>query len=67
MKALSGIESMKVDGFASYYLKREYEKCLSIGRRKGGNEINNVWQHVIFINNKKPPFIHNMNYKIPRV
>ena len=35
MKALSCIERMEVDRFASYYLSREYEKCLSIGRRKG--------------------------------
>ena len=39
MKALNGIESCC----------REYEKCLSVGRRKGGNNINNAWQHFICI------------------
>ena len=34
MKALSGIERIEVDSFSSYYVSREYEKCLSIGRRK---------------------------------
>ena len=49
MKALNGIERMKVDNFANYYLCREYEKCLNVSRRKEGNNINNAWQHVIFI------------------
>ena len=30
IKALSGIERMEVDSFLSYYLIREYKKCLSI-------------------------------------
>ena len=34
MKALSAIEKIKVDSFASNYLGREYENCLSIGRQK---------------------------------
>ena len=41
MKALSGIEK-KEDSFASYYLSKEYEKYLSIGRCKGENNINNT-------------------------
>ena len=49
MKALSGIQRMKVDSLASYYLSRKYEKCLKIDRCKGGNNIKNAWQHVIFI------------------
>ena len=49
MKALSGIEWMEVDSIASYYLSKEYKKYLSIGQRKGGNSVNNAWQHVIFI------------------
>ena len=49
MKELIGIERMGVDSLASYYLSREYKKCLSIGRRKEENNINNLWQHVIFI------------------
>ena len=49
MIALSGIEIMEVDSFASYYLSKKYEKCLSIGRHKEGNNINNAWQYVIFI------------------
>ena len=48
MKALSGMERMKPHSFASYYLSGEYERCLSIGRRKGENNINNACQHVIF-------------------
>ena len=40
---------MEVDSFASYYLSREYEKRLSIGRRKRGNNIKIAWQHVILI------------------
>ena len=42
MKVLSGIEKMELDNFPSYYLSREYEKCLSIGRRKG---VNNITMH----------------------
>ena len=49
MKALSGIERMELVSFATYYLSRKYAKCLSIDRRKGGNNINNAWQHVTFI------------------
>ena len=49
MKALSDIERKEVDRFASYYLSREYEKCLSIGWCKKDNNINNAWQCVIFI------------------
>ena len=47
MKALRAIE--RINSFAIYYLSREYEKCLSIRRPKEGNNINNAWQHVIFI------------------
>ena len=49
MIALSGIERVEADSFAIYYLSKKYEKCLSIGRHKEGNNINNAWQHVIFI------------------
>ena len=49
MKVLNGIKRIEVGGCASYYLSREYEKHLSIGQRKGGNNINNAWQRVIFI------------------
>ena len=44
MKALSGIERMKVDNFAS----REYTKCLSTGQHKGWSNIENAWQHAIY-------------------
>ena len=40
---------MEVDSFASYYLSREYEKLLIISWCKGENNINNAWQHIIFI------------------
>ena len=40
---------MEIDSSASYYLSGEYKKCLSLGRRKEGNNINNAWQHVICI------------------
>ena len=43
------IERMEEDSFENYYLSREYQKCLSIGQRNGENNINNAWQHVIFI------------------
>ena len=49
MKALSSIERKEVNNFASYCLSRVYEKCLSIGWCKEGNNIKNAWQHVIFI------------------
>ena len=49
MKALSGIERMEENSFKSYYLNLKFEKCLSIDERKGGNNIINAWQHVIFI------------------
>ena len=47
MKALSAIEKIEVDNFASNYLAKEYKKCLSIGRHKKGNNNNNAWQHII--------------------
>ena len=40
---LSGIERLEVYSLASYCLSREYEKCLSIGRCKGSNNIKNAW------------------------
>ena len=49
MKALSGIEMTEVDSFESFYLSREYQKCLSVGQRKTGSNNNNAWQHFIFI------------------
>ena len=49
MKALSCMEKMEVNSFGSYYLSKKYKKCLNIGLCKGGNNINNAWQYVIFI------------------
>ena len=49
MKVLSSTERKEVDRFANYNLSNKYEKCLSIGWCKRGNNINNAWQHVIFI------------------
>ena len=30
-------------------VSKKYKKYLSTGQYKGGNNINNAWQHVIFI------------------
>ena len=37
---------MEVDDFA-IYLNRQYKKCSNIHWCKGGNDMNNTWQHVI--------------------
>ena len=46
MKVLNGNKRMEVDDFA-IYLNSQYKKCSNIHWCKGGNDMNNTWQHVI--------------------